>query len=97
MEWSDRDLHEAGIVTMRRRINELPVAQRSGRAEAAGPTGAGFPGADSRQVKALERKVADLQKAVQQRDALINLYQQRVEALTAEVKSRKRGPFRLFR
>ncbi|MBM3276382.1 MAG: hypothetical protein FJZ00_14605 [Candidatus Sericytochromatia bacterium] len=97
MEWSDRELHEAGIVTMRRRINELPVAQLSGRAEVAGPSRAGFPGADSRQLKALERKVAELQKAVSQRDALINLYQQRVEALTAEVEGRKRGPFRLFR
>ena len=78
MEWSDRDLHEAGIVTMRRRLD------------------AGFPGADLRQLKALERKVSELQKAVQQRDALINLYQQRVETLTAEVEGRKRGPFRLF-
>ncbi|MBM3269396.1 MAG: hypothetical protein FJZ01_17270 [Candidatus Sericytochromatia bacterium] len=78
MEWSERDLRDAGIVTLRRRLDS--------------PIGV----LDPREIRALIRKVGDLQKAVAQRDALINLYQQRVEALSAELEGRKRGWFGLF-
>ncbi len=78
MEWSDRDLHEAGIVTMRRRLDGAAL------------------GVDPREIRNLIRKVAQLEKAVAQRDALINLYQQRVEALTAELEGRKKSRFSLF-
>ncbi len=78
MEWSERDLHEAGIVTLRKRLDS--------------PIGA----LDPREIRGLIRKVGDLQKAVAQRDALINLYQQRVEAQAAELEGRKRGWFKFF-
>jgi ABC-type Fe3+-hydroxamate transport system substrate-binding protein len=74
MEWSEREWQDAGIVTMRKRL-DLPIGSL-----------------DPREIRALIRKVGDLQKAVAQRDALINLYQSRVEALSAELQGRgKRG------
>lgn len=78
MEWSERDLHEAGIVTMRRRLEGAAL------------------GVDPREIRQLIRKVAQLEKAVAQRDALLGLYQQRVEALTAELEGRRKRRFTLF-
>jgi ABC-type Fe3+-hydroxamate transport system substrate-binding protein len=75
---------------------EPPVAQRSDRAEAAHTPHSPIGALDPREIRGLIRKVGDLQKAVAQRDALINLYQQRVEALSAELQSRKRGWFKFF-
>ncbi|MBI6545696.1 MAG: hypothetical protein HY692_02820 [Cyanobacteria bacterium NC_groundwater_1444_Ag_S-0.65um_54_12] len=61
MDLSDRELCDAGFVTLRRKVGE---------------------GGPLQEIHRLSRRIADLQLAIAQRDALLNLYQERVEALS---------------